>query len=363
MKVLILSGASSIHTIRWVNALSRRNIKVILVSQHYPIEEIDNNVKVYIFKNYGSLGYYLLINKVKKIIEIEKPDLINAHYASGYGTTARLLNFHPYILSVWGSDIYDFPYKSFLHRGLINKNLLAADIIASTGNNMANQIKEICNDIAVKDIYITPFGVDLDNYKNNYFKERGNKIVIGTVKALKCVYGIDILIKAYNRVLEMRPDLKNILYLRVTGSGPEKENIIKLIKNLNLNDYVELVERVPHNEVPLALQDLDIYLALSRKESFGVAVIEAAAALKPIIVSDVGGLPEVITQNKTGIIVPNESFEDAALAIINLLEDPNKMKELAFSAKESIGNRYSWDNCVDIMINCFNNAINKDLVK
>ena len=237
MKVLILSGASSIHTIRWVNALSRRNIKVILVSQHYPIEEIDNNVKVYIFKNYGSLGYYLLINKVKKIIEIEKPDLINAHYASGYGTTARLLNFHPYILSVWGSDIYDFPYKSFLHRGLINKNLLAADIIASTGNNMANQIKEICNDIAVKDIYITPFGVDLDNYKNNYFKERGNKIVIGTVKALKCVYGIDILIKAYNRVLEMRPDLKNILYLRVTGSGPEKENIIKLIKNLNLKQF------------------------------------------------------------------------------------------------------------------------------
>lgn len=132
MKILLLSGASSIHTIRWANGLAEIGHEVHLVTQQLPIEPLSKKVTVHQFKNRGIVGYYLLARAVKKIIKNIQPDVLNAHYASGYGTTARLVNWHPYVLSVWGADVYEFPDKSVIHRNLIKKNVLAADLVAST---------------------------------------------------------------------------------------------------------------------------------------------------------------------------------------------------------------------------------------
>ena len=71
----------------------------------------------------GLFGYLLNFFKLKKIIKDWEPDLIHASYASGYGLTANLLNFHPLVLSAWGSDIFEFPRKSYIHRKLIELNL------------------------------------------------------------------------------------------------------------------------------------------------------------------------------------------------------------------------------------------------
>ena len=115
MKIIFLGEAASIHTIRWVNSLSKQGIEVILVSlrgQTSKIDGIDKKVKV-IYLPFGTkLGYYLNIYSLKKIISKEKPDIINAHYASGYGTLGRLSGFKKKLLNVWGSDVYDFPNES-----------------------------------------------------------------------------------------------------------------------------------------------------------------------------------------------------------------------------------------------------------
>lgn len=97
MKIIFLGEATSIHTIRWVNSLSEKGIEVILVSLKGEVDiigKINENVKV-IYLPFGTkLGYYLNVFALKKIISKEKPDLINAHYASGYGTLGRLSGFN-----------------------------------------------------------------------------------------------------------------------------------------------------------------------------------------------------------------------------------------------------------------------------
>src|SRR5690606_8160176 len=118
-----------IHTIRWANGFSEAGLKVHLITQHTLIEPVHSDVEVTQFPFRGNVGYFLMAPRVRAILKATKPDLLNAHYASGYGTTARLSGFRPLALSVWGSDVYDMPRQSFLHRRLLVGNLKSADSV------------------------------------------------------------------------------------------------------------------------------------------------------------------------------------------------------------------------------------------
>lgn len=164
MRVVILANASSVHTVKWANGLSRAGNDVHVISQHPVNEEFSKSVHLYILPYRGVLGYFLMVRKVRSIIKLIGPDIVNAHYASGYGTTAHLVGHRPWILSVWGSDVFEFPYKSYFHKRLVCSNLLAADAVASTSVVMANQTRSLAPKL--KDIAITPFGVDTNYYKS-----------------------------------------------------------------------------------------------------------------------------------------------------------------------------------------------------
>ena len=119
-------------------------------------------------------------------------DILHAHYASSYGLLGALANFHPFILSIWGADIFSFPKKSFLHRYIFNFNLRVADKILSTSQIMAKEIKKYTN----KEIIVTPFGIDINTFKpgNKVDKIKGEfDFIIGTIKGLEEIYGIEYL--------------------------------------------------------------------------------------------------------------------------------------------------------------------------
>lgn len=362
MKILLLSGASSIHTTRWANGLVEKGVEVHLISQHPVTDFLSDKVQVYLFPNRGLIGYYLMVPQVKRLLKKIQPDLVNAHYASGYGTTARLANYHPLLLSVWGSDVYDFPYKSFLHNYIIRKNLLSADKIASTSHCMAQQTKNIVP--SVYDIAITPFGVDLDMFKSAQPLDiKNNEIVIGTVKTMKYKYGIDTLIEAfsllYKKLMVNNPTLASMLKLRLVGGGDDINTLKELASKLNIVDRVEFIGHVNYQNVPTELSKIDIYVALSRldSESFGVAIIEAGAAYRPVVVSNVGGLPEVTMENITGLIVPKENPQAAANAIEQLVLNPTLRKNMGISGRQHVESSYSWDESLNIMMKLYQDII------
>ena len=145
MKILFLAPASSIHTVRWVNALAQKN-EVYLVSllNHKMIDdEIDLKVKINYLPISGGKGYYLNGNALKKLARQLNADIVNVHYASGYGTLARIAHLPNIILSVWGSDVYDFPYRNRINMYIIKKNLLYAKHIVSTSEAMKIQVLNI----------------------------------------------------------------------------------------------------------------------------------------------------------------------------------------------------------------------------
>lgn len=196
MKIILLSSAASIDTLQWARNLKLQDIEVIVISQHPKSEDFPDSIPVHILPYAGFIDYFLNAVPLKKIVQKIQSDLINVYYASGYGTTARLVNFYPYVLSVWGSDGFEFPYRSFLHKALLKWNLKSADIIVSSSHSMLEQTCQFVERSAKK-IDVIPFGVDLSKFTPSYKVPKSlDKITIGTVKTLKKLYGIDILLRA-----------------------------------------------------------------------------------------------------------------------------------------------------------------------
>jgi len=362
MKILLLSDSDSPHTIRWAKSLSNRGIEIGIFSIHKPNIQLysdTNQIKLFSSnvqreiqgKKEASLiklVYFKAIGKLRKTIKLFKPDIVHAHYISSYGLLGSLVKFHPYIISVWGSDIYNFPKKSFLHFLLIKYNLRKADLILSTSNIMAVETKKYTK----KEIGITPFGIQLNKF---YPQEVTNvfgseNIVIGTVKTLEKKYGIEYLIRAFKAVKDKIPDIPIKLLIVGRGSLTDKlKNLttkLELIEHTIFTGYInsEMIEKY-HNMV-----DIAVYPSIEDSESFGVSVLESSACEKPVIVSDVGGLPEVVADGITGIIVEPKNPSHLAVAIEKLILDPRLRIEMGKKGRERVINDYDWDKCVLMMI-------------
>ncbi len=351
---------------RWVHGLSARDLQITLVTQHVDDAYVPpSNVRLLQLPFSGSRGYFLNAWHLARMLKRERPDLVNAHYASGYGALSALVNFQPIILSVWGSDVYDFPYKSPLHRWGVVSNLQAADAIASTSHCMAEQTRSLVPSLG--EIAITPFGVDCRHFTPQARETRtaDSPLVIGTVKTLSPKYGIDVLIRAFalarRALAQIDADLSNRLHLRIVGGGPDAAVLQQLANQLQVAEVVEFVGPVTHDQVPAELHKFDIFVALSRSESesFGVAAIEASAVGLPVVVSDAGGLPEVVLHGQTGLVVPKENAQAAADALLQLIQSPALRQQLGSAGRAHVLANYSWDACVQHMIAVYERVIAK----
>ena len=98
-------------------------------------------------------------------------------------------------------------------------------------------------------------------------------------------------------------------------------------------------------------------MSASESESFGVAVIEAEACRIPVVVSDIGGLPEVVQDNVTGFIVPPKNPEATAEAIEKLILDENLRNKMGVAGREFVLKNYEWSKNAKIMENLYKTII------
>ena len=349
MRVALLGAANSIHLQRWAHGLVARGHTLCVLTQ----DRIDRALlpqaaEVIALPYGGASGYFANAWHVRRFLRDWRPDILNAHYASGYGTTAALAGAKPLLLSVWGSDVYDFPYQGLLQAMLIRFNLRRATAIASTSRAMANQVRRLVP--GVGGITVTPFGVDLTLFSPRPMRD-ANWITLGIVKTLAPKYGVDLLLRAFAGLIsaELVRALPVPCRLLIVGDGPQRMELEALANELGVAGRVFFSGAVAHPEVPDWLNRLDVYAAPSRSESFGVAVIEAGACGVPVVVSDVGGLPEVVLDGETGLVVQRESVSALQAALARLVLDPALRTRLGARGREHVSLVYDWPRCVDAM--------------
>lgn len=357
IKVFFIAPANNIHTIRWVNSLCEEyEVHLVSCRNHVDaLDKIDNKVILHKLFFPSPIGYYLNAIQLRKLYKKIKPDLINVHYASGYGTLTRVSKVKPVLLSIWGSDVYDFPNESSIKRKIFEKNVLNANYIASTSNAMANELKRKV-DIGNRQIFITPFGVNVDKFKKIELEKNNEEFIIGNIKTLEPKYGIKYAILAVkdliNRLIRNKEEeLANSIKLYIYGKGKEKESLEKLIDKNKLQDSVFLMGRIPNEEVPDALNKLDVFCATSilDSESFGVAVVEAMACEVPVVATNVDGFSEVMENGVTGILVERKNISQISLALEKMLKDKKKRKEYGKNGRERVIKNYNWKDNVAYM--------------
>ena len=352
VRVLFISNASSIHTVRWVNALAKRGHDVHLahIAGHEPeLDRIDERVSIHRLPVPGPAGYYLNALPLRRLAFGLDPDVAHAHYASGYGTLSRLARI-PYLLSVWGSDVYEFPYRNRSSLSILRRNLRSASALASTSECMAEQVRNVLGDPTVP-ITVTPFGIDLARFDpDDLIAHDGtDRMIIGNVKALAGSYGIDVLIRAAGLLRDRLPG--RLFEVRVYGEGPQRSEIERLVSGLGLGDVVQLAGQIPHDEVPSVLAQLDIFCATSLRESFGVAVVEAMAMRCPVVVSNAEGFTEVV--GDAGLVVPRGDAEATASALARLATDRRLRDSLGKAGRLRVERLYNWESNVDAVVDLY----------
>lgn len=357
--ICYLADGSSPHTIKWCDYFKKRGYNIHVISLNggkidgVTVHNFD--AKVVEQRNKGLLskaGRIKYIIEMKKIIDELKPDLLHAQYASSYGFLGTLLKYHPYAISVWGTDIYEFPKNGPIQKQIIKYNFRKADYIFTNSKAMAREVNKYTD----KEVGVTFFGVDMEKFKPIEVKKE-DCFVIGIVKSLEKRYGIEYLIKAFKMLKDDFPNKK--LLLKIGGSGQNSENLKKLVSELELDEYVEFLGRVRPSDIPKTYCSFDVTVFPSLREGFGVAAIESQACEVPVVVTNVGGHPESVDNNKTGFVVEPQSPNGIKEAIVKYMNDESLRVKMGKNGRIFVRDNYEVNRNFREIEEMYNNILNR----
>lgn len=355
MKICFIAPASNYHTKKWCDWFRGHGHQIDVIS--FTQGDIEGCTVHFIDSGAGVRGsdtqklkYLLQAGKVHKLVKQIKPDVINVHYATSYGTVAALAMLPPYYLSVWGSDVYDFPNKSVLHRFMLKFSLSRATYLFSTSKAMAKEASKYTK----KEFMITPFGVDCSLFSSDKTRIKkydeidtkdGKNFVIGTVKSLSDKYGIATLLRATALFRKEHPDVP--LQLIIAGKGPQEEEYKALARRLKIDDITSWLGFISQEKAAAAWANMDCAIIPSEleSESFGVSAVEAQACETPVIISDIPGLMEATEPGKTSVVVKRKNPEELEKAIWNVFLDTAERKRMGYAGRQYVKEHFELNYC------------------
>jgi glycosyltransferase involved in cell wall biosynthesis len=149
----------------------------------------------------------------------------------------------------------------------------------------------------------------------------------------------DIVLQAFRRILRDFPDAR----LQLVGAeGPALAETRMLISGLGLAQSVELHVNAPHEQVPAFMQAADIFVLPSRLEPFGIVLLEAGVSGLPVIATRVGGIPELIEHEQTGLLIAPDDAAALESAIRRLMADRPLAEALARRWQQRVLATWSW---------------------
>jgi L-malate glycosyltransferase len=170
------------------------------------------------------------------------------------------------------------------------------------------------------------------------------KFLISTVGNIRRVKGHDIFIKAAAAVVQEFPDVAFSIVGEVLEPEYFKE-LEELVRELNLTGHFRFDSGV--SNLQEYLSKADVFVLPSRSEGFSNAIIEAMAASLPVVATDVGGNAEAVRDGVSGFIVPSEDVTALSSAILRLLSDPSKAKEMGVAGRGVVKEKFT----IDAMMN------------
>ena len=285
---------------------------------------------------------------MRKEILIFKPDIVHVVSAIPYGLPAllfRKLYKIPILVSLVASHDIKTQDTPLLWQYYVKCIINRAD--------MTTYVSKYCLDnlgkFADAQNRILPFGVDVGLYKRLSTGEiaqlrttlaiGANDVVLVVNERLVSNKNVKTIIKAFELLIHSYENAKLI----IIGDGPQKNILIKLVNEMNITKNVIFLGIIHNDDVPRYLGMCDIFVHHSLYETFGIALIEAMVAGKPVIACDNSGVRTIIADNVNGLLYETNNYDDLTEKIKLLIENLPIRQKLIKNALKKVNIEYNWN--------------------
>ena len=355
---ITLYGGGEVWMLTVMNELAARGYKVSFICK--PEAEIikysDNkSIDVLPLRIAGDFDPFT-ISQLTKIYKKRKIDIVVANVgkdirlgglAAKFNSGVSVIALHQVDREIKNNLRYRFTYNSL------------ADMIVVNSLATKNTLLKSASWLVDKKIKVVYHGIDYQKYSSgntiNLRNQLGilpEEVIIGFVGRLSVQKGIKYMLDAFRLVVEK---LKNV-HLVIAGTG-ELEGLVKdFISEFNLEKRIHLLGF--RNDIPDIMRTFDIFLLPSLWEGFGIVLIEAMAAGKPVIATKTSSIPEIVADGKSGILVSPEDAESISDALLRLISAHEIRIKFGETGRKIVIEKFTIDRMINDYENIFHELLN-----
>jgi glycosyltransferase involved in cell wall biosynthesis len=296
------------------------------------------------------------IARLRGILRRLKPDILHIHSAKA-GLVGRIaastLLHRPKIVLTMHSFVFDErtgPRKRAVVAFVERRLARVTDRIIAVSNALRD---EFVAQMSIRPdlVEVIPNGIEFrDIPKSARDDERP---MIGTVARLAPQKGVDTFIRAAALIHETHPSAR----FTIIGDGPLRKSLQALANGLGINDCMEFLGF--RSDALEIVSTFDVFVLSSTWETFGLTLVEALSQGVPVVASNVGGIPEIIDGEKTGLLAESGDPNDFAAKIRRFLDDKNLAARTAQAGNESVRRRFDARKMVADTTNLYQRLMNR----
>jgi len=289
------------------------------------------------------------LRKLANIVRTTDAACINVHYPGLSAFNFLFLRWvklyrGAIVLSFHGTDVEDMIASHGVERLLWRILISRADRTISCSRDLRDKVAAFATAASSRCFYVHN-GIDAEGTK----RELAAPPECAGLASLRYVVhcgafikrkGYDVLVRAFAKIAPEFPEVRLVL---VGDPAQEYANISDLVKTLGLADRVRMIGLIPHAQVLWLIRQAALLVLPSRYEAFGLVLLEAGVFARPVIASDVGGIPEIVIDNVTGLLVAAEDEAGLAARLSYLLSRPDDAVALGDNLRRHVTSNFALD--------------------
>jgi len=320
--------------------------------------------------------------KIKKIIRQFKPDIVHTH-ASKSGAIGRLAAKSckvPIVIHTFHGHVFHSYFSKFMSSMVVKMETYLAtktDAIVAVSDSQRKELTEVYKIAPAEKVFTVPLGFNLDKFsidqenKRNIFRAKygfaQSELLIGIIGRLVPIKNHEMFLEVAAIIKERKDKNTNVRFV-IIGDGESRAALQIKAAELQLScsyyitrpkEQTDIVITSWETAIDQALAGLDIIVLTSNNEGTPVSLIEAQAALKPVVTTNVGGVEDIVIHGQTGFITAVGDTVNFADYVQQLIDDPALRNSLGKNGHDNVIKRYSKQRLINDMKTLYHSFLKK----
>ena len=375
MRILYFSRNYTPHDFRFLNSLSKTEHEIFylkLEANQRQVEDrpVPENVQQILWasgqREFRWSDLPRLVLDFHRIVKRLKPDIVHAGPIQTCAFIAVLSGFRLILTKSWGYDLVKDAESSWWMKRITYYVLRNSAFFTSDAN--VTRDKAVSFGMKPENIVVFPWGVNIERFAPKSDRGRKTKddkssssvrgtrskaITLFCNRTWEAIYGVDVLAKAFVKVVNVNPDVSLILL----GGGSQGPKIRKILMNGGVMDRVHFGGQVGQRDLPRWYHMADIYISPSHVDGSSVSLLEALACGMPSIVSDIAGNKEWIEDGVNGWTFRDGNADDLAEKILSAIKSRRSFGRIGKAARKTAEERADWKKNFGKLLEAYDKAL------